>query len=411
MKSNQEIRVGLFALFALILLVWGWTWLKSFNIFHIPQQFTVQFHDVAGLNNNATVNINGVRVGTVEKVELISKGEVHVHIRVTADKVVVTKGSTVTIQTLGLVGAKYVEISLPEQRASEQPPVPLTATDMVVGQDPVRVELVVNDIATRLAKVVRSVKSEKAGTSLAEALEHSGEAVKNINEASEKLNKNMDKFAKVAESVQSTSEKIGSVAQKAEGVETSAKSFLTSGSSAMTNVASLAQDWRGTSRKLNKILDNPNLSGELKETAELARQTADKVSKVLHELNTTVKDETLRKDVLAILNRVDQSTDNIAKSLNVVKDLSGDAGLRTDLKQIVGDAKDAMVKLDSVVGEPGMKNDLKTTINKVRSAAENVDYASRQLSNVLNKRAPLFHLMFGRPGQIEKENSQQQEPK
>jgi ABC-type transporter Mla subunit MlaD len=394
------------------MIVWGWTWLKSFNLLHAPQRFTVQFHDVAGLNNNAPVNINGVRVGMVEKVDLVSKGEVHCHIRITADKVVVTKGSKVTIQTLGLVGAKYLEINLPELRPAQEAPPALTEQDIVTGEDPVRVELVINEMATKLSKVFRAIKSDKAGTSLADALEHSGEAVKNINQASEKLNKNMDRLADVADSVQSTSNKIGVVADKAQGIESSAQTFFSHGTQTMDGVSDLAQDLRGTAKKVNKILDNPALSKDLKETVNMARQTADTVSRAMHELTVTLGDEPLRKDVLAILNRVDQSTSNIVKSLNVVKEMSDDQGLRTDLRQIVGNAKEAMGKLDDLVNEPGFKNDIRTTITKVRTAADNVDYASRQISNVLDQRAPLLRLMFGHPGRIPRELQQPgEEPK
>lgn len=405
-KPNYELRVGLFALFALIVFVWGWTWLKSFNLFHIPQRFIVQFHDVAGLNNNATVNINGVRVGTVDKVALVTKGEVRVYIRVTADNVVVSKGSTVTIQTLGLVGAKYVEITLPAVPAGQQQPPALTDNDVVVGQDPVRVELVVNDIATRLARIFKSVKGERAGTSLAEALEHSGEAVRNINEASAKLNKNMDRFANVADSVRSTSEKIGAAADRAQGIETSANTFFVHGSKAYDNVGTLATDLRGTGHKIDRILDNPRLTGDLKETVELARQTADKVAAAIHDLGGTLRDEPLRKDVLEILNRVDKSTDNIQKSLSIVKGLSADQGLRSDLKEVVGNAREAMGKLDGIISEPGFKSDIRTTIGKVHKAADDVDYASRQLSNILGKRAPLLHAVFGRPGNIPRDQKE-----
>ncbi len=406
MKPNYEIRVGLFALFALILFVWGWAWLKSFNLLHMPQRFTVRFHDVAGLNNNATVNINGVRVGTAEKVELISKGEVYVHMRITADNVVVTKGSTITIQTLGLVGAKYIEITLPELRPGEPPPPALTESDIVVGEDPVRVELVLNDIATKVSRVFHSVRGEKAGKSLAQALENSGEAVKQIREASEKLNKNMDRFTKVADSVESTSNKFGQVADRAQRLEANADAFLKDGSQTFSNVSVLTQDLRGTARKMNRILENPAMSSDLKETARMARETSENVSRAIHELNGTLKDENARHDIMSMLDKVNQSASSIEKSVSQIDKMSADQGLRSDVKEIVNNAREAMGKIDNIVSEPGFKTDIRRTVDKIRTAADDVDYASRQLQNVLDKRAPLLHMMFGRPGHLPKPNDQ-----
>src|SRR5262249_54452137 len=69
-RPNYEVRVGMFTMFALIILFWGWGWLKSMALFQKTQHFTVQFHDVAGLNKSAPVNINGVRVGIIEDLEL-----------------------------------------------------------------------------------------------------------------------------------------------------------------------------------------------------------------------------------------------------------------------------------------------------------------------------------------------------
>lgn len=73
-RTNVEAQVGLFATVALIMFIYGWSWLKGLSVLHPPQRFTVQFHDVAGLNSNAPVNVNGVRVGTVEKLSLKKRG-------------------------------------------------------------------------------------------------------------------------------------------------------------------------------------------------------------------------------------------------------------------------------------------------------------------------------------------------
>ncbi|MBI4532699.1 MAG: MCE family protein [Candidatus Melainabacteria bacterium] len=400
MKPNYEIRVGLFTLIALILLVWGWGWLKSASLFHNPQRFVVRFHDVAGLPKSATVNINGVRVGNVEKIELKSKGVVLVHIKITSPEVVVTEGSLITIQTLGLVGAKYIEISLPTEQPGQPPPPAIPQDKVVTGEDPVRVELVVNDLATRLTRVVHAIKSDKVGTSLATALEHSGEAVNNINQASAKLNKNMDRLAKAVDSVTATSDKIGQAASQAQGVVGPANSFFSKGAATFESIEDLAKDLHGTTKRVNKMLENPALSQDLKETAQLAKQTADTVSVAMHALNTTLKDGSVRKDIIEALGKLNSSTENIHKSVQLIDKVAGDTDLRSDLKDVIANAKDALVRVDNLMNQPDFTTDLKQTMGKVKTAAANVDFAARQISQVLNQRAPLLKMMFGRPGII-----------
>ncbi len=393
-KPNIEVRVGLFTFFAFLLLMYGQAWLKQFSIMHPPQKITVQFHDVAGLANNAPVNINGVRVGTVEKIELEGKGRVLARLKIKTEEATVPQGSTFTIQTLGLVGAKYIEITLPEEKPGEEPRPPIDPDTVVVGDDPVRVELVINKIATNLNRMIGRISDESTQSGLADALQHSGETIKNINEAANKLNKNMDKISDLTASVKTTSVKFGNVAG-------SADSFFKQGKNTLVGYSDLSKDLRKTSSKVNTMLNDPQLVGDIKSTVQLAKQTADSIRATMKELNTTLSDRDLRTDVLSALDRVNKSTLDISNSMKGLSQLSEDTALRADIKEIVSNAKEAVTKVDNIISEPEFKTDLRKTIKKVEDAATNVDISAKQLHQILGKRAPLFHVMFGRPGKVD----------
>lgn len=403
MKSSYELRVGMFTLIAMVMVMGGWGWLKSVNLFKPVQRIVVRFHDVAGLTNNATVNINGVRVGLVEKIDLIGKGQVDVHIKITDDSLQVVHGSSFTIQTLGLVGAKYVEISLPELPAGETLPSPIQPDEIVIGQDPVRAEIVFNTISTKLMKLIQPLSSDKAAESLSRVLEDSGDTVKNINLASEKFNKVLDRVDTAVGSVSDTSKNFGSVAKKLDKAANNADQFVASGTQAFKGVTALTSDLQGTSQRMNKLLDTPGLSTDLKETMRLAKQTAETVSETIKDVNTTFKDDDKRKDMIAMLSKINDSTQNIHQSMLVLSKMSGDQELRGDVKQILASTKDAVTKLDNLVNEPTFKTDVAKTMQKVKVAAEDVDVAAKQLRQILGKRAPLMHMMFGRPGDISEE--------
>ncbi len=392
-KPNYEIRVGLFTIVALGLLIWGWGWLKSASLLHPPQRFICQFHDVAGLNKNATVNINGVRVGVVEDIKLVHQQEVHTFLKITAENVRVPVGSNFTIQTLGLVGAKYIEITLPDTKPGATPPIEIAENAVVEGQDPVRVEMIINDVASKIQKIANTITTGKSGQSFERALEKSGEAMENLTDASVKLNHNMDKFSDVADSVNDTSKKIG-------GVASSATQFFTHGSQTMDGITVLSTDLRGATSKVTKLLDSPAFSSDLKETVQMARETANTVSATIHELNATLGDKELRGDIMAMLQKINDSTQNISHSMQIVDKVASDQGLRSDIKEAVTAAKDAMTKADDLMKDANFKSDLTQTMAKMKSAAGNVDLAARQLNQILGKRAPLFHMMIGRPGRI-----------
>ncbi len=395
----------MFTMFALIILLWGWGWLKSTALFQKVQRFTVQFQDVAGLNKSAPVNINGVRVGIIEDMELKAKGQVLVRVKITAPNITVTKGSTYTIQTLGLVGAKYIEISLPTLEPNQPPPPAIAESEIVTGQDPVRVELVLNDVAVKISKVFRTFKADDMGNRISVVLDNSSEAAKNIRYASAKLDKNMDRVIKAADNVSSASVKIGSLADRARSTASSAEAFFSEGRNTLDSVNFAATEFKGTSTRMNKLLDHPDFSKDIRETLQLTKQTADSVANAIHSLNTTLKDEPVRKDLLAVLHSIDRSTTNIGQSVQTIDTLSKDGQLRQDVKQITSDAREAMSKLGAVLSQPEFKADIGKTLTSVSSAADNVDVAARQLRQVLNKRAPLLRMMFGRPGYIRVEEA------
>jgi phospholipid/cholesterol/gamma-HCH transport system substrate-binding protein len=402
-KPNYEIRVGLFTIVALALLVWGWGWLKSASLFHPPQMFNVAFHDIAGLNKNANVQINGVRVGVVDDIQLVTAGQVMVHVKITAPNVRVLEGSTVNIQTLGLVGAKYLEITLPDVQPGQSPPLALRENEVIPGQDPVRVELVINDIATRISAVITPATSGKSGSKLSRALERSGVIIENIDAASAKFSKNMDRLAITADSVTATSNRINKAVGHIDTIASSADNFFIEGAQTMHGI-------KGTANKVSALLDNPNFSADLKETAQSIRQTSQNISATISELNATLKDQGTRTDLITMLNRLNDSTANIAKSLVVVDKIASDQGLRADVKEAVANAKEAVTKADKLLESANFKDDVSTTMSKMRSAASNVDIAAQQLSTILDKRAPLLHMMFGRPGKIRVEESQAKNP-
>ncbi len=414
-KPNYELRVGMFALGAVFLVVNGWSWLHGdafAQLWHPPQRFIVQFHDVAGLNNNAPVNINGVRVGTVEKIELTKTqlaerklkdmdkepGMVYVHLRIATESTTIPVGAAITIQTQGLVGAKYIEITLPEPKAGEAQPPDIKPDAVIVGQDPVRIELVMNKIATKLNNIVNSAGSEDAGASLAEALKHSGEAVTNINEAAKKLNKNMDRFEKAAGAITTTATKIGQVADSAKSVTSNASSFFSHGNKTMDQISVLATDFQGTSKKLNKILDNPAMSSDLKETARLAKATADSISATVNTLNGTIKDPSVRGDLITILTKVQNSMDKAQVSLSTVDKISGDK----DFRAVISKFSDSLSKFDEILGSTDLTGDTKSTFAKLRTTADDVDIAAKQIQNVLNKPSGMGKWFIGGSGRIPK---------
>ena len=112
-----------------------------------------------------------------------------------------------------------------------------------------------------------------------------------------------------------------------------------------------------------------------------------------------------------MMQRLSTATENIAGSMKIVQKLANDQGLRTDVKEAVSNARDVMGKANDLVNQPDFGHDLGQTVKKVKQAATDVDVAARQLNQVMNKRAPLLHMLFGRPGKLKDVNGAEQEKK
>jgi phospholipid/cholesterol/gamma-HCH transport system substrate-binding protein len=138
---STAAKVGLFFLVVLVLaglLIWRIEGLQLGK--GRAKTITVQFKDVAGLDEKTPVRVAGVRVGRVEKVRLV-QGRAYVDVSLDRE-VDLRQGASASIASLGLLGEKYVELVPGPVGAPSLP-----ADSVIVGDVPVAF-----DEITRLAR-------------------------------------------------------------------------------------------------------------------------------------------------------------------------------------------------------------------------------------------------------------------
>lgn len=111
---SNEIKVGILTLVSIAILFVGYKYLSGKRIFQSQQAFVVQFDNVNGLLPGNPINLNGVKVGTVESLNLNQEG---LKTSVTADvliddNIAVPKGTVFTI-VADLLGDRVVELKYP----------------------------------------------------------------------------------------------------------------------------------------------------------------------------------------------------------------------------------------------------------------------------------------------------------
>jgi phospholipid/cholesterol/gamma-HCH transport system substrate-binding protein len=115
-QTVTAFRLGLFIILGLLLFSVGIFWIgKQQFLFQSTYRLTADFPNAAGLIEGSAVRVAGIHRGTVKEVDLpggLDQGVRIVMSMTDATHSVIRKDSTATINSEGLLGDKYVEISV-----------------------------------------------------------------------------------------------------------------------------------------------------------------------------------------------------------------------------------------------------------------------------------------------------------
>jgi len=160
--NGLELKVGAFVMMAVIALTFFIISVSDLSIFEKGRHFQVIFGFASGLREAAPVRLAGVEVGIVKKLQVFvdesdgkkTKARVNVWIK---DEIAIPADSKITINQLGILGEKYLEI------------IPGISTDVVkddsviIGHDPVPIEKITEQVAVLMVKLETTVDSVNNG--------------------------------------------------------------------------------------------------------------------------------------------------------------------------------------------------------------------------------------------------------
>ncbi|WP_019038814.1 MlaD family protein [Psychroflexus tropicus] len=108
---KKELKVGILAIVAVGLLIFGYNFLKGNNLFNSSRVFYAVYDNVEGLSPSAPITINGYQVGTVTEIKFIDSGKLLVKLNINNDFQFSNK-SVAQIYGGGLIGGKSMQINL-----------------------------------------------------------------------------------------------------------------------------------------------------------------------------------------------------------------------------------------------------------------------------------------------------------
>ncbi len=110
-RENLEIAVGLFVFIGIIALGYLSFKLGKVNLFSTgAYTLYAEFDKVGGIKKGSIVEIAGVPVGSVEKIEINEKYHAVVSIKIDSS-IKIPEDSIASVRTKGLIGEKYIQIT------------------------------------------------------------------------------------------------------------------------------------------------------------------------------------------------------------------------------------------------------------------------------------------------------------
>lgn len=455
MKFSSSFKVGILTLSALILLVGAVLKVKG-RAFSSAKRIEIQFKDVNGLRPGAGVQIMGLKVGQVEEITPIVKGEdsfVNVKFVITDPSVQIPRASSFSIQQSGLIGELFLEITPPKTLTIY---IPMKDSHLLYKNDPVQmklsekyydvgsiksVEVVSRDslpynykdnIKTRSAYKVEYfinlpglvLPEFMKGSAIVEGSTHKLRLVPldempldyprqnspyTIIEPM-RLSDFMDWQYKAAETLTETNRKVNQILSD----ETIADLKKT-----IANLDALTAKSNVTLGKVDQLLDSSR--GDIEQLLAMTQQATDDFSKLSANVNNIIGDQQFKKTVMSTADSVDK----LAKNLNKVMNAADAEATGKNLKIIAENLSQISESVNSMTKDDKLKNQLTTAITNVNNAMSeaataldtvnkvnpsNPNQASdlqqivsdtvvttnnlKKFSEKLNKRFLLFRLMF-----------------
>lgn len=448
MKISPAVKVGFLTLLSVSILIFSVMWLKGRSI-SAGERIEVAFQDVDGMRPGSAVQMMGIRIGQVEDVIPVIKGEnsfVKVRFVITEPDIEIPFASIVSIQQSGIIGEKFIEVTPPqlqttylEKNAKTQP---FIGAEVNVLQNSLlnRIGEIKNvevlstkeienssdyDITTDYAYKISYIVDKPGFVIPEESISHfkkghlifkvpNDEMYRSLSLNSKytvvepmRLRKFMELQLESARALKETNDKINDILSKesiADLKQTLKNTKDLTGKAAVTldEATKLIKGSReeldtltllvtGLSNKMIVLTDNINsIVGDPALKGDLLA-TAKSIQKSTKELSEILADERLKETI----GYVHSTSKDVSLITSDLASVSKDKNFQGKLDKTVTEMNDSMEKLSRILTSVDnltstQEKKLQTIIEDASGTTENL----KKFSDKLNKRFLLFRLMF-----------------
>ena len=318
-KGGTEIKVGIFVFIGIIALLYLTFKLaeEAFTPKDVYRVYAV-FDNISGLTKGSKIEMAGIPIGKVGKIELTSEGKAKVELLIYKNYKI-QKDAKAVIRTYGVLGDKFVDIKPGVSTTYLTPGSMIAYTEGAVSVDEI------------LASIGPAVEGLKELLSTEEGKENLKILVANIKDASQS-------FKSIAEKI-----------EKGQGI-------------------------------LGKLVTDEKLYKDLTETVESLKVIAKQIESGQGTLGKLVKDEELYRSLKNTIANLENVSSKLGRGEGTLGKLMTDDKLYKDLKAIASDLRKITAQIESGQGTLGklLKDDslyieAKRTLKSVNRAAKGVE--------------------------------------
>lgn len=283
---TKEVRIGLLALVAAILLYTGFNFLKGTDFISHTRYYYAVYDNVSGLTVSNQVKLNGLQVGKVKSIQIL-QGKNH-KLLVTMDirsDLVLGKGTKAILSDDGLLGGKMIALEIGNLSK------PLQSGDTLVSKI---TQSMVAELTEKTNPVIANVNS---------VLNHTDSLLIRLNEEKENIALSLRNFKDITDNLKST------LSQNQGNINNSMSNL----NRLMASLVDYPQKFDPIILKLNTFGDKLNAL-ELAEAVNKANESMRNLNAVLDKINrgegtlgALTNDDSLYQN----LNHVSQNTDKL----------------------------------------------------------------------------------------------------
>ena len=279
MKLSREIKTALLVIFGLGFFYFGFNFLKGSSVFSKQKVIYSVYDEVEGLSIGADVNINGLSIGKITKIDFLpGSTQILVSMRVRGDLAFSSASEAILYET-GLIGGKAIMI----QPIFENGKSIKTGDTLPSGVQPGFTELVNQQIAPLQQKLtstltsvdelfdgVSNVLNNQTQENLKTTLSELTRTVENANNITRKLNRLLDSNATALDTtfkhLASTSANLSQISDSL--VEVDFKAILAQYKKIATNLNQVLDQVNTSQGTAGKLINDTALYTQLNATLE-----------------------------------------------------------------------------------------------------------------------------------------------